>query len=209
MLNKRQQHEKPSDYFVQFVGYSALISDRKSNADRASLDFVTGVASLFTDEGYLIVPTRPALSLAVALPSCVDEMKTLVGSVSPDNDGQGVKLRLGDARIGVDRGADVDRFVSELARRYRAIRPILNQAEKVGSEINRPPYADFIDEIEEDGTVRVVWYGNAVFVNGKLAYRPERRTLLMDARTLTGRNPRLAARLECGGPVARDFGRAG
>jgi hypothetical protein len=136
------------------------------------------------NEGYLLVPKRPALSSALAdLPSCIDELKSLVGSVSPDNDREVVELRRGEVRIGVARGADVDRFVSQLARRYHAIEPILEQAERVGSEIKRLPYDDYIDEIAKTRIARVVSYGDAFFVDGKLAYRPERRTVLMDART--------------------------
>ena len=128
----------------------------------------------------LLVPKRPALSSAVAdLPSCIDGLKSLVKSVSTDSDGHQVGLRRGEVGIRVNRGADVERFVSQLARRYRAIEPILEQAEKVGSEIKRLPYDDYIDEIAKTGIARVVSYGVAFFVDGKLAYYPERRTVLI------------------------------
>ena len=81
--------------------------------------------------------------------------------------------------ICVNRGADVERFVSQLARRYRAIEPILEPAEKLGSEIERRPHADHLDEIAKTGVSRVVSYGVAFFVDGKLAYYPERQTVLM------------------------------
>jgi hypothetical protein len=178
MLNKRRKHEKLPDYAVRFIGYSARIIARKGNAEYASLDFVSGAAGLFANEGHLLVPKRAALPSAVAdLPSCIDELKSLVGSVSPDNDGQGVELRRGEVGISVTRGADVERFVSQLARRYRAIEPILQQAERVGSEIKRLPYDDYIDEIAKTGIARVVSYGYAFFIDGKLAYYPERRTV--------------------------------
>jgi hypothetical protein len=78
-----------------------------------------------------------------------------------------------------------------LARRSasgRAIEPILEQAERVGSEIKRPPYDDYIDGSAKTGIYRVVSYGDAFFVDGELTYHPERRTVLIkptaDIRTL-------------------------
>jgi hypothetical protein len=128
---------------VRFIGYCARIIARKGNAEYASLDFVSGAAGLFAKEGHLFVPKRAALSSAVAdLPSCIDELKSLVKSVSPDSVGDWVELQRGEVGISVNRSADVERFVSQLARRYRAIEPILEQAEEVGSEIERPPYDD-------------------------------------------------------------------
>jgi hypothetical protein len=126
------------------------------------------------------VPNRAALSSAVGdLPLCIDELKSLVRSVEPDSGGHRIELRGGEVSIWINRGADVEGFVSQIARRYRAIESILEQAEKVGSEIKRPPYADYLDEIEKTGISRVVSYGDAFFVDGKLAYYPERETALI------------------------------
>jgi hypothetical protein len=122
---------------------------------------------------------RAALSSAVAeLPSCVDELKSLVKSALP-SDGRQVELRRGEVVVYLNRGADVERFVGQLARRCRAIEPILEQAERVGSEIKRPPYDDYIDESAKTGIYRVVSYGDAFFVDGELTYHPERRTVLI------------------------------
>ena len=179
MLNKRRKQRLP-DYAVQFVGYSAYITARKRNAHYASLDFVSGAAALRANEGHLIAPNRAALSSAVAdLPRCIDQLKSLVKSDTPDSDGHLVELHRGEVEICVNRGADVERFVSQLARRYRAIEPILEPAEKLGSEIERRPHADHLDEIAKTGVSRVVSYGVAFFVDGKLAYYPERQTVLM------------------------------
>jgi hypothetical protein len=126
------------------------------------------------------VPKRAALSSAVAdLPSCIDELKSLVKSISPDSTGHLVEMRREEVRICFNRGADVERFVRQLTRRYRAIEPMLEQAEEVGSEIERPPYDDYIDELARAGMARVVSYGDAFFVDGKLTYYPERQTLLI------------------------------
>jgi hypothetical protein len=179
MPNRRRKQKLPN-YAVQFIGYSARIIARKGNADYASLDFVSGTAALFANEGYLIVPNRAAMSSAVAdLPNCVDELKSLIKSVTPGTDGHQVELRGGEISIWFNRGADIERFISQVMQRYRAIEPMLEPAEKLGSEIKRLPYADYLDEIAKTGVSRVVSYGVAFFVDGKLAYYPERQTLLI------------------------------
>ena len=179
MLNERRKREKLPDYAVRFIGYSARIIARKGNAEYAFLDFVSGAAGLCTNQGCLLVTKRAALPSAVAdLPSCVDQLKSLVKSALP-SDGCQVELRRGEVVVYLNRGADVERFVGQLARRYRAIEPILEQAERVGSEIKRPPYVDYIDEGAKTGTYRVVSYGDAFFVDGELTYHPERRTVLI------------------------------
>jgi hypothetical protein len=179
MLNKRLRHEKLSDYVVQFIGYSADIVVRKGNTKYANLDFIVGAVFLFAKEGSLFAPNLPTLSCAVAyLPSCIDELKSLVKSVSPDSAGHRVELRRGDVEICVNRGAEVERFASQLARRYRAIEPLLEQAEEIGSEIERMPFENYIDELAKTGIARVVSYGYALLVDGELTHYPERRTVL-------------------------------
>ena len=179
MLNNRRKQKLP-DYAVQFIGYSARIIAREGNTAYASLDFVSGTAALFADEGFLVVPKRAALSSAVAdLPRCIDELKSFAKSVTPDSGMHRVELRGGEVSIQFNRGSDIERLVSQLARRYRAIEPILEPAEKLGSEIKRRPYADYLDEIAKTGVSRVVSYGVAFFVDGKLAYYPERETALI------------------------------
>jgi hypothetical protein len=195
MLNKRRKQKIP-DYAVRFIGYSAWIIAREGNTTYAELDFVSDMAGVFADDGHLSVPRRASLSSAVAdLPRSVDQLKSSVKSDTPDSDGHQVELRGGEVRIWFNRGADVERLVSQFARRYRAIEPILEPAEKIGSEINRPPYAEYIDEIEKTGVSRVVSYGVAYFVDGKLAYCPERQTLLIkpgeDGRTFQVQAPEI------------------
>jgi hypothetical protein len=120
------------------------------------------------------------LSSAVAdLPLCIDQLKSSVKSDTPDSGMHRVELRGGEVSIQFNRGADIERFVSQITQRYRAIKPILEPAEKLGSEIERPPYADHLDETEKTGISRVVSYGVAYFVDGKLAYYPERETVLV------------------------------
>jgi hypothetical protein len=157
MLNKRRKEKLP-DYAVRFIGYSAYVIARKGNAHYASLDFVSGAAALRAKEGHLIVPKRAALSSALAdLPHSIDQLKSLV----PNREGHRVEVRGGEISIRINRGADIERFVSQIARRYRAIELILEPAEKLGSEIKRPPYADYLDEIAKTGVSRVVSYGVA------------------------------------------------
>ena len=178
MLNERRKREKLPDYAVRFIGYSASIIARKGNAKYASLDFVSGAVGLCAKEGFLFATQRAALSSAVAdLPSCVDELKSLVKSALPGE--EWLEFRRGEVVFKLNRGADIERFVGQLARRYRAVEPILEQAERVGSEIKRPPYDDYIDEGANTGIYRVVSYGDAFFVDGELTYQPERRTVLI------------------------------
>jgi len=182
MPNNRSKQEKLPDYAVRFIGYGARIIARKGNAEYAYLDFVSGAAAIFANEGRLLVPMRLALPSAVAeLPLCVPELELLLESVTPDNDGAEVVLRRGEVEICVNRIADVKRLVSQLASRYWAIEPVLEQAEKIGSGIQRLPYADFIDGIAKTGVCRVVSYGDTFFVGGKLVYHPDRQTLLLKA----------------------------
>jgi hypothetical protein len=67
----------------------------------------------------------------------------------------------GEVIIWRNREPDFERFVRQIARRYRAVEPILEQAEKIGLRIKRPPYADYVDEIAQTGVSRVVSYGVA------------------------------------------------
>jgi hypothetical protein len=195
MLNKRRIQKLP-DYAVQFVGYSARIIAREGNTAYAELDFVSDMAGVFADDGHLSVPKRASLSSAVAdLPRSIDQLRSSVNLLTPDSDGHRVELRGGEISIWINRGADIERFVSQIVRRYRAIEPILEPAEKLGSKIERPPYADYLDEIEKTGISRVVSYGVAYFVDGKLAYYPERQTLLIkpgeDGRTFQVQAPEI------------------
>ena len=173
----KPKRERLPDYAVRFIGYCACIIARKGNVGYADLDFVSGAAALFANEGSMLVPKSRGLSSAVAdLPSCTDELKSLVKSIMPNSDGHQVKMRREEAEIFVNRGADVDRFVSQIRKRYREVQPILEQAEKVGSGIGRPPYADYIQELARTGVGRVVHYGDGFFVGGKLLYRPKFQT---------------------------------
>jgi hypothetical protein len=178
---KRPKTKKLPNFAVRFVGYSAHIIARKGNTDYARLDFVTGVATLLADEGWLRVPNRTALaSFFSDLPASIGKLRELVKSVTSTGDGDYVEMRCGEAEIRVKRVADIDRFVSQIARRHRKIEPILEQAEKVGSAIKRLPYDDYVDEIAKTGVGRVVFYGYAFFVDGKLSYHPEHQTILVE-----------------------------
>ena len=125
----------------------------------------------------MFVPNRSDLASAISdLPSCIDELKALAASVPPTSNDHHIKMRRGEWEISVTRGADIDRFIRQLTKRFRKIGPILQQAEKIGSEIKRRPYADYIDEGAKTGRYRVEFYGDAIFVEGKLWFRPERQT---------------------------------
>jgi len=175
------KHEKLPDFAVRFIGYSADVIARKGNATYANLDFVSGCTGLFADDGWLLVPKRSDLGAFIAdLPLCVDKLKALAESATRTSDKARIEMHCGEGEISLNRGADIDGFVRQITQRYRQIGPILEQAEKIGSGIKRPPYSDYIDEIARTGLSRVVFYGDAVFIDGKLLYRPERHTFFVE-----------------------------
>jgi hypothetical protein len=47
---------------------------------------------------------------------------------------------------------------------------VLEQAENIGLQIVRRPYAEYIDEINETGIARVECHGIGVFGEGKLTF---------------------------------------
>ena len=179
-MMQRPKHKKLPDFAVRFVGYSADVIARKGNTTYAKLDFVAEMVALFADEGWLSVPKRSDLAAFIAdLPSRIDKLKASVNSATPPNDRDCVNAQCGENEIWLNRRADIDGFVRQITRRYRQIELILEQAEKVGSRINRPPYSDYLDEIARTGISRVVFYGDALFIDGKLLFRPEHQTLLV------------------------------
>ena len=103
----------------------------------------------------------------------------MVKSATSTSGGDYPEMRCGEAKIWVKRGAEINPCVRQITRRYRKIEPILEQAEKVGSAIKRLPYDDYVDEIAKTGVGRVVFYGYAFFVDGKLSYHPEHQTILV------------------------------
>jgi len=184
----RPRYEKLPDFAVRFIGYSAEVIARKGNATYANLDFVSGCTGVFADEGWLLVPKRSDLVALIAdLPLRIDKLKTSAESATRTTDKARIEVRCGEEEISLDRGADIDGFVRQITQRYRQIEPILEQAEKIGSGIKRPPYSDYIDEIARTGISRVVFYGDALFVDGKLLYPPERQTLFVEPLRTNGR----------------------
>jgi hypothetical protein len=169
-------------YGVKFIGYSAEIVaiHELGETAYAKLDFVSGATFVMADHGVVVAASRVELSAFVAsLPLYVDQLKALTASGKTDRKGCQVELVCGEHAVYLDPGADVDAFIEQITSRYRETRKILKKAEKVGAKIERLPYDDYIDEIAKTGNSRVIQYGFAVLMNGKLIFRPERRTLLI------------------------------
>ena len=158
---QRPRYEKLPDFAVRFMGYSADVIARKGNAIR--------FGRINSD-----------------LPLRIDKLETLAESATRTTDKARIEMRCGEGEISLNRGADIGAFLRQLTQRYRQIGPILEQAEKIGSGIRRPPYSDYIDEIARTGISCVVFYGDGLFVDGKLLYRPERQTFFVE-RTETER----------------------
>jgi hypothetical protein len=176
MLSKRPQRKKlPADYAVRFVGYMAVIFALKRRAKYAELHFGVEMVRLYATGGHVTVLNRLALSSVVAgLPLYIDELKSLMKEATPSNNDR-ITLDRGEARIRMDRVADVDRFVRQITQRFREIEPILESVERIGSGIIRQPYHEYVQDIGETGTGHLEFYGDAFVVGGELSYRPERQ----------------------------------
>ena len=65
-----------------------------------------------------------------------------------------------------------DRAPSSAVRdaRFLEIEQVLEQTEKIGSEIKRRPYSEYIDGIEKTGRCQVEVHGIALYVDGRLDF---------------------------------------
>ena len=116
--------------------------------------------------GDSLVRKRPALSSAVAdLPSCVDELKSLVRSVSP-GEGRGSNCAAAKSGSTLERGADVERFVGQLARRYRAISRYWSKPKGWVHKLNVGRTRTISTRLQKLVSPAFVSYGDAFFVDG-------------------------------------------
>jgi hypothetical protein len=96
----------------------------------------------------------------------------LIGNLGPLLVSPGIK-------ICISSGIDFRRFIRKVVKRFAEVKKLLEQAEKIGTSINRRPYQEYIDEIAETGVCRVESHGFAVLIDGTLRFHPDRRTFLM------------------------------
>ena len=60
-----------------------------------------------------------------------------------------------------------------MTQRFKKVQQVLEQAEEMGLHIKRRPYSEYIDEIARTGIARVEAFGFALFIEGKLIFRPD------------------------------------
>jgi hypothetical protein len=156
---------KNQDYGVRFVGYSAEVAAWRGNGPQknyAALDFVSGAASIYADEGFVLACNRGELAgLVSTLP---EKMKA---QVLP----QGIHLYPDRPNI------SKDRFVRQITRRFVNIEHLLEQAEEIGRTIKRRPYSEYIDEIAATGCARVEHHASGLQGRGKLVFRVSSRSM--------------------------------
>lgn len=79
----------------------------------------------------------------------------------------------GQNMLCVASGTDMSRFIRQITKRFTEIEQVLDQAEQIGSRINRRPYSEYVDEIGRTGRAAVECHGVALFVGGKLVFYPD------------------------------------
>jgi hypothetical protein len=190
---KAEEDQDNTKYGVKFIGYSAFVGAHENGheVDYAQLDFVTGAASVKTDCGWVIAPSRAELSsIVAALPTRKREIRELLRqraaqtanqqlAETPGEDDPGL-IELGNNTIRIEPGTKVNNFIRQVRARFSAIEQLLEQAEQIGSQITRRPYEEYIDEIDRTGLCRIEVHGFGVFHDGKLIYRPDYRIALTD-----------------------------
>jgi hypothetical protein len=168
----RKSQELTMEYYVKFVGYSAQIVT-KEEAIHAMLDFVTGSTYLYVSGGHVIVPNRCALGPYIAsLPACLNDLNAKSKRNMTGRPDSYTGLTHGDNQVRLTAGAVPKKVIRRLASRFRQIEPVLEHADIVGSQIERRPYSQYIDEIRATGFAKPEVHGVGVFDNGKFVFHP-------------------------------------
>jgi len=136
-------------YGVQFVGYSARVIIRKYGPVRqcAYLDFVTGKAFVHAECGAefgWVTSMRLDLlgPFVKKLPQYARELEQHLAQLST-TDSQMMTLSCGESdKIYVSPRMNVNKFIRQITKRFLEIELVLEQAQQVGSRINRRPYRD-------------------------------------------------------------------
>jgi hypothetical protein len=164
-------------YGVKFVGYSAEVIRKGCEVAYAKLDFVTGHASVHTDQGWVSSKRTDLGPFVQNLPKLATELQQRL-SLRSDGElkeialsSEMVTLLYGEDKIFAAPDTNVKKFIRQITKRFIEVEQVLEQAELVGSRIKRRPYAD-IDEIEKTGLCRVEAHGFGLFFGGKLMFYP-------------------------------------
>jgi hypothetical protein len=164
-------------YGVKFVGYSADVHRKGCEAAYATLDFITGLASVHADEGWVSAKRADLGPFVKNLPKLATELQQLLCRRSELALKEGADFSLGSKMVTLSYGEDkicaapdtnVRKFIRQITKRFLEIEAVLEQAELVGSRIKRRPYDEYIDEIGKTGVCRVEAFGFGLYVDGKL-----------------------------------------
>jgi len=184
-----------AQYGVKFVGYLATVIVRKygRELEYASLDFVTGMASVHAQWGWVSSMRLDLGPFVKNLRQHASELQQLLAQraargieqsaesrLSTSIDRKMVTLSCGKSdAICVSTGTNVNKFIRQITKRFLEIERVVEQAEQVGSRIKRRPYSEYIDEIAKTGICRVEGHGFGLFVNGRLIFYPNYQVALV------------------------------
>jgi hypothetical protein len=176
-----------TQYGVKFVGYSAWIIARKygREVEYAQFDFVSGYAFLRSDCGSVKSELADLGPLVKSLPDLKSELQALLSQHPAhglEEKGRNmVTLSQGQNTVCVAADTDVSKFIRQITKRFFEIEQVLEQAEKIGSEIQRRPYSEYIAGIRTTELREVEYHGFALLVDGKLLFYPDYRVAFVKA----------------------------
>jgi hypothetical protein len=208
-INKQEESNMPhkTQYAVGFLGYSATVIARGKNGpdvDYAMLDFVRGGVCMIADGGWVMVSNRSDLEpflkdlpklaneiqdrlrkgrgefsqQSAGLPEPWDRLGALQAMLRPSAEDM-FTLSWGQNKITVASSTKITKFIRQVTQRFNEVQQLLEQAEEMGLQIKRRPYAEYIDEVAETGLARVEVFGFAFFVDGKLILKPGSKILFV------------------------------
>jgi hypothetical protein len=132
-----------------------------------------GVTSLYVSGGHVMVPNRCALGPYIAsLPARLDDLNEISKQSMTGRPDSYTELTHRDNQIHIALGDDPKKVIRRLANRLRQIEPVLKHADTVGSQIERRPYSEYIDEIRATDLAKPKVHGVGVFYNGKFIFHP-------------------------------------
>lgn len=162
------------DYYVKFTGYSAVFQNREEEI-HAIMDFMTDETRIFIRGGKIVIRNTAKVTQSDVL-EFVDRLKkpTSVANGDRQKDVSATsETQLPNIELEVFEGSDRNRVLRSAKRRIKQIGRIIGEVYELGRNIERRPYAEFIQEGERLGEYRVELHGMAVFNEGNLkGYHP-------------------------------------
>jgi hypothetical protein len=174
-----------AQYGVKFVGYSAYVMARKYGREiqYATLDFISDVASMHANGGWVMVDNRVDLGPFLRnLPNLASELEQLlcrhVAQALEEGENTGtagdmITLSKGQNEVCIAPDTDVNKFIRQITKRFFEVKPVLDQAYEIGSRIKRRPYSEYLDEIKKTGIAGVESHGFGLFIDGKVSFYPD------------------------------------